>query len=202
MAPNFFTDKMLLAKALPASLRILPAWSISDREDAVKAPPFAGRIVFDKVSFQYDRKTWALADVDLTIEAGESVAIVGQTGAGKSTLVSLIPRFYAPDSGVILLDDEPVANLTLKNLRQHLAIVTQDVTLFNDTVANNIAFGAMQDSTDAEIKAAAERAYAWPFIKELERGLDTMGQSSDHNCLSAICLSRTKSGVANWAGHC
>ena len=134
-----------------------------------------GKLEFRGVSFSYDRsKETVLKDVSFVAEPGETIALVGRSGSGKSTLASLIPRFYSPDSGLILLDDKPIADIKLINLRQHMAIVTQNVTLFNDTVSKNIAYGALRSSSEVEIQNAAEKAHAWSFIKQLEHGLETV----------------------------
>ena len=134
-----------------------------------------GKIEFRGVSFAYEPDGEpVLKNISFVAEPGETIALVGRSGSGKSTLANLIPRFYTPDSGVILLDDVPIEDFSLDNLRQHLAIVTQNVTLFNASVANNIAYGSLGNSNLEEIKAAAEKAYAWSFIEKLENGPDTI----------------------------
>ena len=116
----------------------------------------------------------ALNGISLAIAPGESVALVGPSGGGKSSLVNLIPRFYEPDSGRILLDGHDVNELTFFNLRSHIALVSQDVTLFDDSVAANIAYGAMAGSSRESIENAARAAHAFDFIRALPQGFDTV----------------------------
>jgi subfamily B ATP-binding cassette protein MsbA len=115
-----------------------------------------------------------LEDVSFTINPGQMVALVGRSGSGKSTLASLIPRFYQHTQGQLLIDGVEVSEYRLKNLRRHIALVTQHVTLFNDTVANNIAYGDLADAPRAAIEEAIEKAYAKEFIDKLPQGLDTL----------------------------
>jgi subfamily B ATP-binding cassette protein MsbA len=133
-----------------------------------------GKLEFRNVSFAYQDNEYVLKDVSFRAEPGETIALVGKSGSGKSTLASLIPRFYAQTEGEILLDDIPIQDLTLANLRSHMAIVSQDVTLFNDTVARNIAYGSLFSKDQNKIREAAEKAYAWGFIEKLENGLETI----------------------------
>ncbi|MDH5326579.1 MAG: lipid A export permease/ATP-binding protein MsbA [Gammaproteobacteria bacterium] len=134
-----------------------------------------GEVEFRNIGFSYDRdrEQQVLKGVSLKVSAGQTVAFVGRSGSGKSTLVSLLPRFYDPQQGEILLDGIPLGELRLSNLRQHIALVSQDVTLFNDTVANNIAYGC-QDTDREHIVKAATAAHAMEFIQELPQGLDTL----------------------------
>jgi subfamily B ATP-binding cassette protein MsbA len=133
-----------------------------------------GRIEFERVGVRYAHaERDALKDVSLLVEAGESIALVGASGSGKTTLVSLIPRFYTPDSGRILLDGVDIRELVLADLRANIALVTQHVVLFNDTVRANIAYGRAGAVSDEAIRAAAEAAHAMDFIRELPQGLDT-----------------------------
>jgi len=132
-----------------------------------------GKLEFRNVSFSYDDHVPVIHNISFVAAPGETIALVGKSGSGKSTLASLIPRFYSPQSGQILLDDVPIDEIKLTNLREQMAIVTQDVTLFNDTVARNIAYGSLHGEDTSKIREAAEKAYAWDFICELDNGLNT-----------------------------
>ncbi len=134
----------------------------------------AGKLEFRGLSFKYDQTdTLALKKINLKIHSGQTVALVGVSGGGKSTLINLIPRFYDYQWGSILLDGVELKKYQLRNLRNQIALVTQHVTLFNDTVANNIAYGAMQSVSRDRIIAAAKDAYAMEFIEKMPEGLDT-----------------------------
>jgi len=133
-----------------------------------------GRLAFCDVSFSYqstDRDV--LSDINFTAEAGQTIALVGSSGSGKTTLVSLIPRFYNLQKGQILLDGTDIRDYSLANLRQHIAIVSQNVTLFNSTVHNNIAYGELANSSPEAVKKAAKIAYADEFIEDLAEGYNT-----------------------------
>jgi len=145
---------------------------VADLPGARPAPPFRGRIEFRSVSFSYDPARTVLSDVDLTIEPGEKLAIAGSTGAGKSTLVSLVPRFYDPTAGVVAIDGEDIRHFTVLSLREQISLVLQDSLLFKGTIRDNIAFGR-PGASDADIRAAAETAYATEFIEALPEGYDT-----------------------------
>ena len=134
-----------------------------------------GAIRFDNVSFTYanaDRP--ALQGITLTINPAETVALVGASGGGKTTLANLVPRFYRPTGGRILLDGYDLETLTLASLRANIALVSQDVVLFNDSVAANIAYGVMRDTSEADIVKAAEAAHAMEFIRAMPDGLNTL----------------------------
>ncbi|BBP02797.1 lipid A export ATP-binding/permease protein MsbA [Sulfuriferula plumbiphila] len=134
-----------------------------------------GALEFRHVTLAYpDKPTPALNDINLAIRPGETVALVGASGSGKTSLVNLIPRFYTPDSGQILLDGQVITDITLASLRANIALVSQDVVLFNDSIAANIAYGAQAGATAAHIIRAAEAAHAMEFICEQPHGLQTM----------------------------
>ena len=131
-------------------------------------------IVFTNVGFGYDDANggYALRGVNFRVQAGQMVAIVGRSGAGKTTLVNLLPRFYDVTSGAVTIDGQDVRDVTLRSLRAQIGIVTQETVLFDDTIAANIAFGAPH-ATPAEIEAAARAAHAHEFVIGLPRGYDT-----------------------------
>ena len=112
--------------------------------------------------------------MSVDIEAGKTLAIVGHSGSGKTTLASLLPRFYEANSGEILIDGKPIHDYTLRSLRENIALVSQDVVLFNDTIRNNLAYGTLKGSSDEEIRRAAEAAHVMHFVDEMPEGLDTM----------------------------
>ena len=134
-----------------------------------------GKVEFRAVGFSYPGSSRPAVDrVSFSIESGETVALVGASGAGKSTLANLLPRFYAPDSGQILLDGVDIATLRLASLRANIALVSQDIVLFNDTVAANIAYGRLAGTSRTDVVQAAEAAHAMQFIREMTEGLDTV----------------------------
>ena len=146
---------------------------IFDEEGAVPLENVQGEIVFRHVSFAYpDDHTPVLSDVNLTIHPGEKVALVGPSGGGKTTLCNLIPRFYDPTGGEILLDGQNIRNFTLQSLRSNVGVVQQDVYLFSGTVYENIAYGKPGASPE-EVREAAKMAGAHAFIMELKDGYDT-----------------------------
>lgn len=133
-----------------------------------------GHVEFDQVCFSYGSdQPQVLKNINLSVNPGEMIALVGRSGSGKSTLASLIPRFYELEQGQIRLDGIPIDELTLSSLRQQIAIVTQQVTLFNDTLAANIAYGVTNPDRQV-IEAAAKAAYVMDFVEKLPHGLDTL----------------------------
>jgi subfamily B ATP-binding cassette protein MsbA len=145
-----------------------------EKPDAIALPPIRGSIEFQKVVFAYPGAPRPSLDgISLTITAGQNVAIVGANGSGKTTLANLLPRFYDPDAGRVLIDGRDIRDVTLRSLRDQIGMVTQQVISFNDTIASNIAYGK-QDATQDEIVAAARRAYAHEFISHLPKGYDTI----------------------------
>ena len=152
-------------------LDVKPA--ITDAAGAVELPPFRRTIDFQGVDFAYDQGEPVFTGLNLTIRAGEVLAIVGPSGGGKTTLANLLPRFFDVTGGVILLDGHDLRRVTMRSLRAQMAVVSQQTILFNDTVRNNIAYG--DPSRDlGEIEAAAQAAYALDFIRELPEGFDTV----------------------------
>ncbi len=134
-----------------------------------------GHVEYRDVSFAYGvNNESVLANVSIAIEPGKSLAIVGHSGSGKSTLVSLLPRFYDVDQGEILLDGTPIREIRLQNLRDNLSLVSQDVVLFNDTIANNLSYGQLRKHSQSEILVAAEAAHVREFADDMPNGLDTM----------------------------
>ena len=134
-----------------------------------------GDVRFENVHFAYsEEKGEVLRGLDITVKAGETVALVGRSGSGKSSLVSLIPRFYDPTAGAIYVDGIDIRELRLIDLRRQIALVSQDIVLFNDTIAHNIAYGSMAHASMDEVRAAAEAAHALEFIDTLPQGFDTI----------------------------
>lgn len=154
-------------------------FAIIDEPDEVdsgthKVDKVAGTVEFKNVGFSYSEdKPPVLTDVSFKVEAGKSIAIVGHSGSGKSTLVSLLPRFYDHVSGEILLDGTPIQDYDLASLRSNISLVSQDVILFNDTIANNLAYGQLKQCSRAELLQAAEAAHVIDFVEELPDGFDT-----------------------------
>ncbi|OTQ77350.1 lipid A export permease/ATP-binding protein MsbA [Gilliamella apis] len=138
-----------------------------------------GNISFKNVSFGYEtRQELALKDISFSVPAGKMVALVGRSGSGKSTIASLITRFYDVSKGEILIDDNDIRNFTLYCLRNQIGLVSQNVHLFNDTIANNIAYGRIGEYSQEQIEEAAKKAYAYDFIMQCEHGFDTkVGES-------------------------
>ena len=166
-----------LQRGLAASESVFELLDTPSEEDIGKIilAEVQGKIEFEHISLSYHQDDrLALNDVSLEIPAGQSVALVGASGSGKSTLANLVPRFYLPTSGKIKLDGHDLSDLSLANLRANIALVSQEVVLFNDTVAANIAYGQMREVPEDEIIAAAEAAHAMEFIRDMPLGLQTL----------------------------
>jgi ABC-type multidrug transport system fused ATPase/permease subunit len=146
---------------------------VGDRPGAVELPAGEGRVRFERVSFGYDERRPVVQNVDLELEPGKTVALIGHTGSGKTTLAALVPRFYDATAGRITIDGVDVRDATLASLRRQIGIVAQDPFLFSATVRENIAFGR-PDASDEEIAAAARLAQADEFIEELPQGYETV----------------------------
>ncbi len=166
-----------IQQGLAAAVRIFQL--LDQKPDILSKPgaqnlaPFQKAITLRDLQFSYDGKTPVLKDINLTVPAGEILAIVGPSGSGKSTLTSLIPRFFDIENGSLLIDEMNIKDVTLKSLRKQIAIVTQQTILFNDTIRANIAYGD-QEKSEEDIEKAADAAHALTFIKELPEGFDTI----------------------------
>ncbi len=146
--------------------------AVKDAEDAIEMPEVKGKVEFKNVSFSYEEGSKILKDVNFTAQCGETYAIVGPTGAGKTTIVNLISRFYNVDSGEILIDGVDISKVTLHSLRKQMGIMMQDSFIFAGTIMDNIRYGNME-ATDEEVIAAAKTVCAHDFIMEMEDGYNT-----------------------------
>lgn len=146
--------------------------AVKDAEDAIEMPEIKGKVEFKNVSFSYEEGSKILKDVNFTAQCGETYAIVGPTGAGKTTIVNLISRFYNVDSGEILIDGVDISKVTLHSLRKQMGIMMQDSFIFAGTIMDNIRYGNME-ATDEEVIAAAKTVCAHDFIMEMEDGYNT-----------------------------
>ena len=167
----------IIQQGVAAAIRVFDILDqIPEKKDkgTIEISNFSNKIEYRHVYFKYEpNQPWVLKDVNLTICAGEIVALVGPSGAGKTTIVNLLPRFYEVERGSILIDGHDIRDINLKSLRNQIALVTQDTILFDDTIRNNIRYGC-PDCTEEEIIAAAEAAYALEFIERLPQGFDTI----------------------------
>ena len=145
---------------------------IQDRPDAIEAPHFEGDISYRNVSFGYEENKAVLEHVSMDVKKGETVAFVGPSGVGKTTLVNLLPRFYELQEGEILIDGQDIRNFTMQSLRRQIGVVQQDVFLFNGTIRENVLYGRL-DATDEEVEEAIERSKLREVVDDLEFGLDT-----------------------------
>jgi len=145
---------------------------VSDKEDAIELKEIEGRLAFEDVGFSYDGENMVLKDIDLVADPGKTIAILGATGSGKSTIINLIPRFYDVTQGRITIDGQDLRDVAIKSLRRHIGIVRQDPFIFSTTLRENITFG-MEGARLEDVKAAAERANISDFIESLPDGYDT-----------------------------
>lgn len=169
---NGMIQKGMAAAASVFEVLDLPAEPDFGKKELVAAQ---GKVEFNNVHLRYQKAgTDALKNICLTVEPGTSVALVGRSGSGKTTLVNVLPRFYEISSGAVLIDGIDTQEVSLASLRRHIAIVSQQVVLFNGTIKSNIAFGELASKSDEEIKAAAKAAFADEFIDKLPDGYDTL----------------------------
>ena len=166
----------LFERAMASTKRILDLLEvpITVKDDCTTplAAPIKGEVRFEAVSFQYATSQVGVKGVDLHVPAGNTLALVGATGSGKSTLIKLLLRFYDPENGRVLVDGQPITEVSMHSLRQAIGLVSQDVYLFEGSIRDNIAYGK-PEAEDAEIIDAAKTAEAWSFIETLPQGLDT-----------------------------
>jgi len=167
-----------IQQALSASERVFDVLDLENEQDRDRGrkelPTVTRTLEFRGVTFRYEGSELpALTGIDLSVSAGDVVALVGTSGSGKTTLVSLVPRFYEPTEGAILIDGQDIRDGTLRSLRQQIGIVSQDIVLFDESVAKNIAYGRM-DATEDEVVQAAKAAYADEFIQRLPDGYQTV----------------------------
>lgn len=169
---NVIQNGMAAAERIVKTLDETP--EVYDSPTAVTLQPFSQKIEFSNVSFRYNPEDpIVLHSVNLTINRGETVAFVGHSGAGKTTIVDLVPRFYEINEGTISIDGFDIRNLKLESLRKQIGIVAQESVLFNETVRYNISYG-LDSVTDDQVIDAAKNANAWEFIEKMEQGLDTI----------------------------
>lgn len=167
----------IVAQASSAGERVLEILDeeseVVERSDAVDISGIKGNVKFERIGFSYFHQFQVLSDISFEARAGQLIALLGTTGSGKSSIINLIPRFYDPTQGRILIDGHDIRDFTLQSLRSQIGIVLQDATLFASTVRENIAFGAPSAGQD-EIESAAQAAQAHGFISELTEGYDTL----------------------------
>ena len=163
----------MIQKGIAAAVSIFSLLDEDNEDDQgqLDANDLEGSINFKNVCFSYNQAEHTLDGINISINPGETIAIIGKSGSGKTTLVNLIPRFYEIESGQLLIDSENIQNYSLKSLRSNISLVTQEVTLFNDTIFNNIAYGKYSDN---EVRKVVTSAHMDEFINNLPKGLDTL----------------------------
>ena len=163
----------MIQKGIAAAVSIFSLLDEDNEDDQgqLDANDLEGSINFKNVYFSYNQAEHTLNGINISINPGETIAIIGKSGSGKTTLVNLIPRFYEIESGQLLIDSENIQNYSLKSLRSNISLVTQEVTLFNDTIFNNIAYGKYSDN---EVRKVVTSAHMDEFIDNLPKGLDTL----------------------------
>ena len=146
--------------------------TVADEPDAIQMPSIKGKVTFENVTFGYEKDKVVLHQVSFTVNPGESVALVGPTGAGKSTIVNLISRFYNVNEGRVLIDDQDISKVTLHSLRSQMGIMLQDSFIFSGTIEDNIRYGKL-DATEEEIRQASKTVCADAFISKMPNGYQT-----------------------------
>ena len=170
---NFYNQAINAASGAERIFEIIDTQpTVVNHPDAKPMPPIKGDVNFCKVTFGYDNETDVLSDVSFNVNAGETIALVGPTGAGKSTIVNLLSRFYDIKSGQILIDGKDIREVTIDSLRTQMGIMTQDNYIFSGTIRENIMYGRL-DASEEEMIEAAKAVHADDFIRELEKGYDT-----------------------------
>ena len=165
-----FSEQLVSGERIQELLAVRPG--VRDAADAIKAPRFRGRVCFENVSFGYRAGHPVLEDVSFDVDAGQTVALVGPSGTGKSTLVNLLLRFFDPWQGRISIDGEDIRRFTLKSLRARISVVLQEPVLFRRTIRENISYGSRRADFDSVV-AASKAAQAHAFISELPQGYET-----------------------------
>lgn len=146
--------------------------TVGEKENAAALPPIRGHVSFENIAFEYEKGRTALHNIHLDVQPGQSIALVGHTGSGKSTIINLLCRFYDPTQGSVRIDGTDIRDVTLQSLRSQIGIVLQDTFIFSGTIRDNIRFGRL-DATDEEVEAAAQAVHAHDFILKLPFGYDT-----------------------------
>lgn len=170
---NFYNQIMVANSAAERVFQVLDTEpAIIDKPDAIELPEVKGKVEFKNVNFSYEKGVPILKNMSFTVEPGETIALVGATGAGKSTIINLLTRFYDIDSGQILIDGIDIRDVTIESLRRQVGVMMQDTFIFSGSVMENIRYGKL-DATDEEVIEAAKTIHADPFIRELENGYQT-----------------------------
>ena len=171
---NFYNSVLSAMASVERIFEIMDTpCEIHDKDGAQPLPPITGKVEFDDVTFSYDGEKTVLKNVSFGVEPGQTIALVGPTGAGKSTVVNLISRFYDVTGGRVLLDGHDVRDVTLRSLREQMSVMMQDSFIFSGTIMDNIRYGRL-DATDEEVIAAAKTVYAHDFIMQMEKGYQTV----------------------------
>ena len=170
---NFYNSVLSAMASMERIFEIMDTPSdIQDKEGAQDLPPITGRVTFDNVTFAYDPEKVVLKNVSFEVKPGQTIALVGPTGAGKSTVVNLISRFYDVNGGAVRIDDHDVRDVKLRSLRKQMSVMMQDSFIFSGTIMDNIRYGKL-DATDEEVMEAAKAVHAHDFIMEMPKGYMT-----------------------------